>query len=64
LKYTDIRFALQLANVTAFMRAIDTAIEIIYSSDDAAEEARSMGLRHDEASLDVRKVSRKSRNVT
>jgi hypothetical protein len=64
MKHTNIRFALQLATVTAFMRAIDTAIEIISGSDDATGEARSMALSHDEASLDIQKVSRMSRNVT
>ena len=46
MKHTNIRFALQLATVTAFMRAIDTAIEIISGSDDATGEARSMALSH------------------
>jgi len=56
MKITDIRFAPVLA-------AIDTTIEIIGGSGDAAEEAMSMALRNIEASLALWKVSRKSRDM-
>lgn len=60
MKITDIRFAPVLATMTA----IDTAIEIIGGSGDAAEGAMLMALRNIEASLALWKVSRKSRDMT